>query len=80
MPASRSATALSWATSASLNSRGCSVWTLSTPTVWSCQVSGTLSIEVDEPALVDAADPQEARVGLDVGDDQRLLASRRRGP
>ena len=25
----------------------------------------------DEPALVDAADPQEAGVGLDVGDDQR---------
>ena len=24
-----------------------------------------------EPALVDAADPQEARIGLDVGDDQR---------
>ena len=30
----------------------------------------------DEPALVDAADPQEARVGLDVGDDQRTLGRR----
>ena len=28
-----------------VNSRGCSVWTLSTPTTWSCQVRGTLSIE-----------------------------------
>ena len=30
---------------ASLKSRGCSVWTLRTPTIWSCQVSGTDSIE-----------------------------------
>ena len=30
----------------------------------------------DEASLVDAADPQEARVGLDVRDDQRLLAGR----
>ena len=37
--------ARSWATSASVKSRGCSVWTLRTPTVWSCQVSGTDSIE-----------------------------------
>ena len=28
-----------------LNARGCSVCTLSTPIVWSCQMSGTLSIE-----------------------------------
>ena len=34
----------------------------------------------DEPSLVDAAHPQEARVGLDVGDDQRLAATRRPGP
>ena len=33
----------------------------------------------DEPALVDAADPQEARVRLDVGDDERLLRRRRPG-
>ena len=33
----------------------------------------------DEPALVDAADPQEARVGPDVGDDERLARLRRRG-
>ena len=31
----------------------------------------------DEPALVDAPDPQEARLGGDVGDDHRLAASRR---
>ena len=45
IPASRSATAPSWATSWSLNVRGSSVWTLRTPTVWSCQVSGTDSID-----------------------------------
>ena len=35
----------SWATSEPANSRWSSVWTLSTPTTWSCQVSGTDSIE-----------------------------------
>ena len=45
MPARRSATAPSCATSWSLKVRGSSVWTLRTPTVWSCQVSGTDSID-----------------------------------
>ena len=36
----------SCATSSSVNRRRSSVWTLSTPTTWSCQVSGTDSIEV----------------------------------
>ena len=35
----------SWATSPGVKSRGCSVWTLRTPTTWSFQLSGTLSIE-----------------------------------
>ena len=69
MPASRSAIADSCATSPSVNSRWVSVWTLSTPTTWSRQVSGTESIECDEPALVDAPDPQEAGVRADVHDD-----------
>ena len=45
IPASRSATAPSWATSWSLKVRASSVWTLRTPTVWSCQLSGTDSID-----------------------------------
>ena len=73
IPASRSAIAPSWATSCVAERRAAaSVWTLSTPTIWSCQVSGTRQHRGDEAALVDAADPQEAGVGPDVGDDQRL--------
>ena len=45
IPASRSATAPSWSTSERLKSRGRSVWTLRTPTVWSCHDNGTDSIE-----------------------------------
>ena len=45
IPARRSAIADSWSTSDGVNSRCSSVWTLSTPTTWSCQVSGTDSIE-----------------------------------
>ncbi len=45
IPARRSAIADSWSTSDGVNSRCSSVWTLSTPTTWSCHVSGTDSIE-----------------------------------
>ena len=72
MPASRSAIADSWAMSPSPNSRWVSVWTLSTPTTWSRHVEGDGEHRVDEPALVDAADPQEAVVLAHVGDDDRL--------
>ena len=37
--------ARSWSASCAVKSRGCSVWTLSTPTTVSCQMSGTESIE-----------------------------------
>ena len=72
IPASRSAIAPSCATSPGVKSRGRSVWTLSTPTTWSFHDERHGQHRGDEPALVDAPDPQEARVGADVGDHQRL--------
>ena len=72
IPARRSATAPSWATSSSLNVRGCSVWTLRTPTIWSCQVSGTDSIEATKRRWSMPRTHRNRGVGLDVGDDQRL--------
>ena len=73
MPASRSATAPSCATSDRLKSRGRSVWTLSTPTDLVVPGQRHGQHRGHEAALVDAADPQEAGIGLHVGDDQRLL-------
>ena len=72
MPARRSAIADSWSTSDSAKSRWVSVWTLSTPTTWSCQVSGTDSIEATNRRWSMPADPQEPGVGGDVGDDHGL--------
>ena len=76
IPASRSATALSWATSDELNVRGS--LGLDVEHADGLVVPGQRHAQHrgDEPALVDAADPQEARVGLDIGDDQRLLMGR----
>ena len=72
IPARRSATAPSWATSCVAEG----------PRLLGLDVEDPDGLVVpgqrhgqhrrDEAALVDAADPQEARVGLDVRDDQRL--------
>ena len=74
MPASRSATAPSWATSAP--AEHARLLGLDVEHADDLVVPGQRHAEHrgDEPALVDAADPQEARVGLDVGDDQRAVA------
>ena len=52
------------------NSRGSTVWTLRTPTTCSSQTSGT-EHHRREARLVDAADPGEARVVVDVRADDR---------
>ena len=80
MPASRSAIAESWATSDGRERRGAvSVWTLRTPDDLVVPGQRHRQHRGDEAALVEAADPQEARVLADVGDDDRLAAWRRRG-
>ena len=61
-----------WATSDGVKSRGCSVWTLRTPTIRSFHDEGHRQHRGDEPLLVDAADPQEALVLADVRDHERL--------
>ena len=76
IPASRSAIADSWSTSDGVNSRCSSVWTLSTPTTWSCHSSGTDSIEATNRRWSMPAHPQEARIGGHVGDDHRLAHGR----
>ena len=76
MPARRSATALSWATSEGLKTRGRSVWTLSTPTVWSCQDRGTLSMEVTKRRWSRPRTHRKRGSALTSRDHQRLAMGR----
>ena len=76
MPARRSATALSWATSDGLKTAA--LFGLDVEHADGLVVPGERHAEHGrhEAALVEAADPQEARIGLDVGDHQRLAMGR----
>ena len=79
IPASRSATAPSWATSCV--AEVARLLGLDVEDADGLVVPGERNGQHGghEAALVDAADPQEPGVGLDVGDDQRLARRRRHG-